>query len=230
MLGPNYSYADEIRTPPELGISRGGDFGDIEKAVAGINFYVDNIGFGNPTGLAKKEGMNAYPLGIRYFMKTGSKCSNGQDMYEYIDTIPKPMGGRMGNAIQQSLGVKFQGLAPGIMQDAAGALNPTPLFEAVAGTGYARCKQMEGEVGDDKGLLQSSLSGTKWITDSVDGTKGGKPFQRRWVFDKYVSQDEYAADRKAAGVEGFVNFQTNSKLAAGLLIGALVAGALYSSL
>ena len=86
LLGPKYSYADELRTPSELGIGRNGSFDGIMRAVGGVNYYVDAIGFGEATGLAKSAGMNQQPLGIRYFIKTGATCSNGADMYEYIST------------------------------------------------------------------------------------------------------------------------------------------------
>ena len=89
LLGPKYSFADELSTPSELGIGRDGSFSGIMRAVAGVNYYVDAIGFGEATGLAKMSGMDQVPLGIQYFMKTGATCSNGADMYEYVSTIPK---------------------------------------------------------------------------------------------------------------------------------------------
>lgn len=56
MLGPQYNYADELKTPSELGIGRDGSFEGIMRAVSGVNYYVDAIGFGQSTGLAKAQG------------------------------------------------------------------------------------------------------------------------------------------------------------------------------
>jgi hypothetical protein len=96
------------------------------RAVGGINYYTDAIGFGEATGIARQQGLNQQPLGIQYFIKTGQTCSNGADMYEHISTIPSGLPGRVGKEVKRTLGVDMRGLAPGIMEDAASALNPLP--------------------------------------------------------------------------------------------------------
>jgi len=191
LLGPKYNYGDEQASPSNLGIGRGSTFSSVERAVAGVNYYVDTIGFGHATGLARNNGMVQRPLGIRYFMKTGAKCSNGADMYEYIDTIPKGLPGRVGDEIQRTLGVPFQGLAPGIMEDAAKALNPLPLFKSAMGTGYARCKKVSLPVGDAWGRVQSWYDpNNKYIEGGAEAGPFGAQ-QTRWVFDSYISMDDY---------------------------------------
>ena len=65
LLGPKYSFADELKTPSEMGINQDGSFDGIMRSVAGINYYTDAIGFGESTLLAKGQGMNQNPLGIR---------------------------------------------------------------------------------------------------------------------------------------------------------------------
>ena len=219
LLGPKYSYADELPSPSELGIGRDGSFGGITKAVAGINYYVDAIGFGESTMMSKMLGTQT-PLGIRYFLKTGAKCSNGQDMYEYVDTVPHGLPGRLGKEIQNTLGVGFRGMAPGIVEDAAGALDPRPMFNAVIGSGYVKCKNVTLPVGDMKNSLKSRYdSSNVWITDNTQ-TVGGAPHQTRWVFDKYISQDDYDNEYPK---EGFVGGK-RSKLAAGILFAILFFG------
>jgi hypothetical protein len=221
LLGPKYDYTNEIAAPSEIGVRQGGSFDDVMGAVAGVNYYVDAIGFGQSTGIAKARGLQNQRLGIRYFMNTGMKCSNGADMYEYIDNVPKGLPGRVGNEVQKTLGVQMRGLAPGILEDATSALNPIRLFSAAMGTGYARCKQVTQPVGDDRGRLRSPYDNTVWVKDAVQ-YQNGRPVQTRWVFDKDVSQQEYDATRK---IEGFSNkgpaFQT---IAAGVLLAALAVG------
>lgn len=236
MLGPTYNYADELRTPSEMYIKKDGSFSGIMRAAAGVNYYIDAIGFGSATGLAKLNGMNQSPLGIRYFLKTGQICSNGAEMYEYIDTVPKGLPGRVGEEVRSAMGVGFQGLAPGIIEDAASALNPVPLFKSVTGSGYAKCKKVQMPVGDNQNAVESrhKVEGqtVKWIKDPVEWVNG-RPHQTRWIFDSFISEDEYMATPdsekpgKKAFREAFTNYpgETQDKrLAAGVLFAALFLG------
>ena len=230
LLGPKYSFADELSTPSELGIGRDGSFSGIMRAVAGVNYYVDAIGFGEATGLAKMSGMDQVPLGIQYFMKTGATCSNGADMYEYVSTIPKGLQGRVGEEVQKTMGVQFRGLAPGIVGDAASALNPLPLFQSVIGSGYAQCKKVTLPVGDLKGQVRSGFDPSNvWVTDPYKVVNGA-PSQTRWVMDKYITQEEYDATPKTEkpgvlpNTEGFSG-DSGNKIAAGVLFAALFLGA-----
>lgn len=229
MLGPNYSYADELPAPSELGIRRDGSFDGIMRAVGGINYYVDAIGFGESTMLARNMGMNQTPLGIRYFMKTGQQCSNGADMYEYIDTVPPGLSGRIGNEVKNALGVDMKGLAPGIVSDSIGALNPMPLFKSVMEGGYPRCKKVTLPVGDTRKAIRSHYdSNNVWIKEPIQ-LKGDQPTQTRWVLDQYVSQEAYDNTPKSekSGVlpEGFIDYNSQKNIVvAGVLFALLSLG------
>lgn len=217
MLGPSYSYADEMKTPSEIGVRKDGSVGAIMDSIAAVNYYTDTIGFGHSTALAKSNGLQQNPLGIRYFIKTGNKCSNGADMHEYVDTVPKPLPGKVGREIENAFGVKFQGLAPGIVQDAANALNPVPLFKAAMGSGYAKCKKVTLPVGDMNGKLVG-YDGNRWISDPVQMVNG-RPHQTRWIYDSDMTQDAYNATPKTEG------FSLNSShIAAGVLCASLILG------
>lgn len=229
LLGPKYSFADELKTPSELGIKQDGSFDGIMRAVGGINYYTDAIGFGESTLLAKNQGMNQNPLGIRYFVKTGQTCSNGADLYDYVSTVPSGLPGRVGHEIEATLGVRMRGLGPGIVEDAVGALNPMPMFNAVIGSGYSACKKVTLPVGDMNGRTHSAYDPSNvWIPDPWKPV-GGQPSQTRWVFDRYVTMEQYDATPKTekAGVlpltEGFAN-KDASTLAAGMLFAALFIG------
>lgn len=230
LLGPAYSYADELKTPSELGVNQDGSFDGIMRATAGINYYTDAIGFGQATMLAKSQGMNQQPLGIRYFIKTGMSCSNGADMYEYVNTVPSGLPGRVGEEIQKTLGVQMRGLAPGIVEDAVTALNPVPLFKAVIGSGYCACKKVTLPVGNMENQTRSRYdTNAVWIKEPWKPINGA-PSQTRWVFDRYVSMDEYDATKKTEqpGVlpptEGFSGSSTSDKITAGVLFAALFFG------
>ena len=229
LLGPNYSFADELKTPSEIGVGKGGGIGSITRAVGGINYYVDAIGFGEATMMAKNMDMTQQPLGIRYFIKTGATCSNGADMYEYVNTVPNGLPGRVGNEIQKTLGVKFRGLAPGIVEDSATALNPLPLLKSVVGSTYAKCKKITLPVGDMEGRIASkSDPNNVWIKEDYRRING-LPSQTRWVYDSDISMDEYDAANKTekAGVvpvtEGFRS-QGRDSVFAGILVAVLALG------
>jgi hypothetical protein len=220
MLGPKYSYADELAAPSELGITRDGSVDGIFRAVAGVNYYVDAIGFGESTMLARSQGFSQTPLGVRFFTKTGAKCSNGADMYEYVDTLPRGLSGRIGNEVRNVLGVDMRGMAPGIIQDAVGALDPRPMYKAVTGSGYPKCKKVTLPVGDAKGRVRSAYDGTQWISGAVE-MRGGQPHQSRWVYDSDLTQEAYAAAPKT---EGFASGPSHPQIAAGVLCAAAILG------
>ena len=223
ILGPKYDYSAEIPTPKSVGVNFGdGSWNGIKGAMAGVDYYSDTIGFGETTGFAKGAGLTQEPLGIRYFMTSGATCSNGQDMYQYVDTIPHGIPGRLGNEIQETLGVKLRGLAPGMFEDAAKALNPAPMFNAMVNSGYARCRKVTLPIGDPEGRIQSPVTGEWWIDPSKENITypNGKPHASHWIFNSWVTADEYAADKK---VEGFRD-NTGSKILAGALFAALFVG------
>lgn len=243
LLGPNYIFTDEIPGPSDLGIRRDGSPGGVIRAASGLNYYIDTIGFGEPTYFAKENLPHQRPLGLRYFLKTGQTCSNGADLYEYINTVPDGLSGPVGDSVKNMMKADLRGLAPGMMEDAIGALNPMPMFKAVMGSGYAQCKKVTMPVGDDNGFINSSWdknnvwipekTRTKFVRgDEMKGvSRGNKPHQTRWVFDKFISQEEYADTPKteSPGVfpdEGFCVMSDMKKpqIAAVLLFTVLLFG------
>jgi hypothetical protein len=121
-------------------------------------------------------------------------------MYDYVTTIPTGVPGRLGKEVKRTLGVNLQGLAPGIMDDALAALNPMPMFDAMAGTGFAKCKRISLPVGDINGALRSRNTDVKtpWIDTATTKVfyQGGKPYETHWVFDSWISANEYNSTPK----------------------------------
>jgi hypothetical protein len=226
LLGPKFSFADEVPMPQDIGVHAGGDFDAIQGALAGVSYYVDTIGFGSASAVSKTLGApDQQPLGLRYFMKTGMKCSNGQDMYDYVNSIPQgdALGARIGTAIKGTLGVGLQGLGPGMVEDAKNALNPMPILNAVVGEAYPRCKQVRYPVGNQNGKLQSA-EGDVWVSPEGIDYDGSQPMQTRWILDKYINQEDYQADGNGGvkTTESFISGQHhkwNPLLAGGLVIG-----------
>jgi hypothetical protein len=208
-FGPSYSFADNIPLPGQIGVRSESSFGAIFDAVGGVNYYVDTIAFGSPTFF---DSQDTKPMGIRYFLNTGQKCSNGATMSEYFDGIPK--GDALGSTIAKALASVglpgLKGLGPGIIENARDALDPRPLLSAATSSGYPVCQKIVCPVGDIYGRIQNMQDPTQppYIVDPVTYVNG-MPFQERWVqgYDATgspisVSMDEFGAAPKCYNADG----------------------------
>lgn len=158
ILGPNYSYADGIKNPSELGMSSKGDINTLGKDIDGLVSYIEVLVTGSSD--ASKTGG---PLGNKFFMKTGGKCVDkitGQetDRYVYMNNVPQ------GNIpfLSSSAGMKFddmRGLIPGAMGNLA-AFNPFNLLGAFASESTPECQQITLETIDSN---NSKTSGTYFV-------------------------------------------------------------------
>jgi hypothetical protein len=200
---PDYNFADEMPFPDEIGVRRGGSLDDVGRGVQGIAFYADMIGFGGPSsGLTQSMGRKPFPMGVNHYVRTMTKCSNGADMWVYVNGIPK--GNLFGNRVQQALQrlnmPNLRGLAPGILEDARDALNPVPVMNAVFGTGYAKCKQVTLPVGTAEGRLKN-VDGKDLIREAYPGdikNIGNRPHQTRFVFDRWLTKEEWDKESQGA--------------------------------
>jgi len=184
-FGSPYSPAAAMLTPGQIGVKVGDSMDSVVSAVKGVGFYTDQIGFGAPS-TALTEGMPLQPLGINYFIKTGMACSNGADMWQYIQGITQ--GNALGEGTKRAMeemGLPpLKGLAPGMIEDAENALNPAPLMNAMFGSGYPQCKQVTLPIGDAYGRIEDPVTGEDWIGDrsNIKNTANGR-VQTRWVQD-----------------------------------------------
>ncbi len=212
ITGPDYDINDNIPTPAEIGVKRGKSLGDAVTAMKGMAYYVDTIGFGeSSTNFSKGLKKPVEKYGINYFMPSGARCSNGADMWMYIETIPKgdALGANAQKAMAQLGMPPLRGLAPGIIEDAKHALNPLPMMSAVFGSGYPKCELVEKQVGDPRGKIQSP-QGKSWVYDpSSVYYRGGIPYQKKWIQATskdgspiLLTRDEYLADSKTQNRDG----------------------------
>ena len=210
-FGSPYSPADAMLTPGQIGVTVGNSMGDVVNAVKGVGFYTDQIGFGAPsTGLT--QGMPLKPLGVNYFMKTGMTCSNGAEMWHYMQGITQgdALGKKMAKVMDEMGLPPLKGLAPGMIEDAKNALDPAPLMNSLFGSGYPQCKQVTLPVGDAYNRIQDKDTGENWIGDRT-GLRydGGVPVQTRWVQDTdrngnpvNLSRDQWTAAPKTFQKDG----------------------------
>jgi hypothetical protein len=206
-FGPEYSYADNIPLPGQIGVRQEPSFGAILDAVGGINYYVDTIAFGGPTFFDKQ---NPTPMGVRYYLNTEMRCSNGATMSEYFDGVTKGdlLGTHVADALASSGLPGLKGLAPGMLENARDALDPRPIFAAATGTGYPVCQKVVCPVGDSSGRTANLETGQQYLVDAVQ-YNGPVPTQTRWVqaydnngFPINITKDEFGATPKCYNADG----------------------------
>lgn len=207
-FGPSYSFADNIPLPGDLGVRQEPSVGAIIDSIAGINHYVDRIAFGGRTFFDK---VDQQPMGIRFFLDSGTRCSNGATMSEYFDGVTK--GDILGSHVAAGLASAglpgLKGLAPGMLENARDALDPRPIFAAVTATGYPVCQQVTCPVGDTNGNTANPTDpANPYILGDVEFIDG-LPHQRRWVqaYDATdspinITKDEFAATPKCYNADG----------------------------
>lgn len=195
-VGPNYSFADELPFPNEKGAVRGDSLGSVVDAARAAGYYADMITYGGASSPFTAS-LNPQPMGVNYFVNSGSKCSNGANMWLYVNGIPK--GDAFGGKIQQALSgmglPALRGLAPGMIEDVKAGLDPTGVVNSIFGSGYMKCKSVTLPVGDSSGRIKGR-DGSEWIRPLFPGDieyigKPSRPFQTRWVFDRWMTQEEY---------------------------------------
>ena len=161
LLGPDYQYFKQIKTPTELGVTNSGGLdnlaGDISALIAYVELLVSGGGDASVTGK---------PSGNKFFLKTGAKCkvvssdsTNGSivDRYAYVNNVPD------GNIpfISSGLGgvqfSEFEGLIPGTMSDMA-ALNPFSLFQAFQLGSTPDCQSVTLETIDANNAVSSATN------------------------------------------------------------------------
>lgn len=146
LLGPNYSYWKQIKTPEEMGMSAGASINDLENDISGLINYIEVLVTGRGNG--SKTGQ---PLGDKFFLQTGATCKakdtgDTTTRYIYVNNVPT------GNIpfISQAAGMDFstfEGLIPGILEDLE-VLNPFRIFSAFKLGEEPECQKIEMETID----------------------------------------------------------------------------------
>lgn len=145
-IGPDYPYYKYIKTPSEIGMSDKGSLSQLGKDIDGLKNYVELLVSGG--GKASSTGK---PLGNKFFLKTGGKCTDKKtsqevDRYIYINNVPA------GNIpfISSGLGVnfsEFKGLIPGTISN-LNAFNPMEMFQAFLSGSKPDCQELKMETID----------------------------------------------------------------------------------
>lgn len=133
LLGPSYSYKDQIKTPAELGMGDRGNMTTLGNNITGLIGYVSVLVDGG--GKASKP---RGPLGNKFFMKTGAMCNDVNtkkdvDRYIYVNNVPNP---------------PLPGLIKGVTTG-LGTLNPFRIMGAFAEGSKPACREITLQVIDN---------------------------------------------------------------------------------
>jgi hypothetical protein len=128
ILGPDYSYADNIQSTSSLGVGTDGTFSQLGRNASAIDTYVQALITGDP------------PLGNQFFVNTGGSClapdGSTQARMNYINNMSS--GAAALPAAISELGGDFNGLIPGVVDDIEG-LNPLHIFSAMLSDATPQC-------------------------------------------------------------------------------------------
>jgi hypothetical protein len=152
VMGPSYSYVDNIQSPSALGVGSDGSMSQIARNIDGIVTYVQYL-------------ISGPAMGNRFFVKTGGTCTapdgSSQSRSNYVNNVtdaaealPQSMRRDLGG-----LASDFNGLIPGMIQDVEG-LNPVSLFNSLSADSVPTCECYSCPVtsGLSNGFLNTTLS------------------------------------------------------------------------
>ena len=210
IFGPDYSFADNVKLPGEVGVRNDNTIESVIDAVKGAAYYVDTIGFGEASS-PLSAGRGVKPLGVNTWMKTGYTCSNGAEMWIYNEGIPtgNALGKRMAAGMRSAGLPQLRGLAPGILEDVQVALDPRPVMSAVFGTGFPVCQLVEKRVGDQDNRIQAPAvpgadAGRPYVDDpQTVYYRDGVAYQKRWAHYFDTDQNTYKNAAKTHCPSGY---------------------------
>jgi len=152
ILGPAYSYSDNIPGPGSLGVGSDGSFGQLFTNLGAANQYIKIMITGDPQ------------LGNAYYINTGGTCTapdgSTQSRLNFINNVSTgkdlvPQGLNELSFLSSNL----NGLIPGVVGDIEG-LDPLYLFSAMTadGTPGCSCYSCPTTTGTKFGFLTPELS------------------------------------------------------------------------
>lgn len=146
LLGPDYKYWKQIKSPSQLGMSSNGSISTIASDVAGLIAYVEVLVTGR--GKASKTGG---PLGDKFFLKTFATCKDKSssevvDRYVYVNNIPDGSIPFISDGMNMNFS-EFEGLIPGTMSNLS-AMNPMLIFQAFMSGSQPECQEITLETVD----------------------------------------------------------------------------------
>jgi hypothetical protein len=160
LLGPTYSYYQNIKSPSQIGMSSQGNLQTLGNDIDGLVSYVEVLVTGNSEASA-----TGGPLGNKFFLQTGAKCApkdnpNQQvDRYIYINNVPNGNIPFISSAMGEDF-TDFEGLIPGAMSN-LNALNPYGIMSAFMSGSTPECQEVTLETID---VNNNKSTATNYVT------------------------------------------------------------------
>ena len=156
ILGPDYNYSAQIKTPDQLGVSTSGDA--FTDNIAALDAYGDVLAFGGGKASKTKGAM-----GDKFFMETGATCNDvatGNQVTRsiFINNIPDGSIPFLPDIKASSM----EGLVPGILSS-VGNINPLKIFQAFMTGANPDCQAVTLDVVD---ASNNKTSETKYVINS----------------------------------------------------------------
>lgn len=147
LLGPNYQYWKQVKMPGEMGMSGEGSIRALGRNISGLVNYVDLLVAGSGRG-TKTNG----PLGNKFFLKTGAKCTDTQSnkkvpRYIYVNNVPDGSIPFISQGLGGASFSNFRGLIPGAL-GSLNTLNPFTILQSFMMGNNPECQPLTMETID----------------------------------------------------------------------------------
>lgn len=199
-----YDYSKMIKTPDEMGINDNGTWNTVMYDLDSIASYVEVLATGkrgkvfNAPAASKANGGQGGPLGGRYFINTGGRCTdkngNLQERYSYMNNVPLSSNSTKLN--------QLRGIVPGIASNLL-SLNPVPVLNAFVEPTYPKCRVARLKTVDING---TNGSASRYMTETEIKSIDPCAFENtKWTGGALKRGDSLAGwrDDKLCRSEGF---------------------------
>jgi hypothetical protein len=182
ILGPDYDYSKQIKSPKQLGMSSRGSFPQIADNIGGLIAYVQLLVSGRTNASSTKA-----PLGTKFFLKTAVKCKDKAtaelvDRYIYINNVPDGTIPFISEGLGGGGFDDFKGLVPGVISN-VGQIHPLQILQSFTAGNNPPCTAITMETIDSNNIKGVK---THHVTDSDI-----KVMNPEWFY--YGSKDGYLA-------------------------------------
>jgi len=150
LLGPGYNYTNNIKTPKELGMSSTGSIAALTRDITGLVNYVELLVTGK-----SKASKTGKPLGNKFFLKTGAKCTDKEskqtvNRYIYVNNVPDGSIPFISSALDVNFS-EFKGLVPGTLSNVS-RINPMQMLQSFMTGTNPECQPVTMETIDVNNL------------------------------------------------------------------------------
>ena len=163
LLGDDYPYYNYIKTTEQLGMSSKGTLETVGKDVIGLGAYAATLATGGSLN-GKWATTVRRPLGNKYFLQSGGKCTDVKsglevDRYIYVNNVPMgriPFVSSLINANFKDM----RGLIPGTIEQ-LNVFDPVAIIRGLASGSQPDCQELTMQTID---INNNTSTETQFVT------------------------------------------------------------------